>query len=271
MSIFEAFVLGTVQGVTEFLPVSSSAHLVLTPWLFGWDDPGLAYDVFLHFGTLLAVFIYFANDWRRLIKAGFQSVVEREIRSDPDRLLFWYLILASVPAALAGVLLHEHAETSFRSPLMVASMLAVGGLVLYWCDGRFPAVKRIKDINLGSAMWIGVAQAVAIIPGVSRSASTMAMARFLRFRREDSARFSFLLSFPIILGASVYECLGMNADLFTSVPSSYLVVGFVSSAISGLLSIHWLIRFLQRANFAVFAWYRIGLAGVVLGWALLKG
>ncbi len=266
MSVFHAIVLGLVQGFTEFLPISSSAHLTLVPWLFGWQDPGLAFDVFLHWGTLLAVFGYFFGDWVQLIRAGLASIIERKIGFDRNRSLFWMLVLATIPAGLAGYAFHDLVSGVFRAPLLIAISLALVGFLLYWVDGRYPPYRNMGDLSLRDAMWIGVAQAFAIIPGVSRSGSTMTMGRFLGLNREAAARFSFLLSFPIILAAGIFETKNlMEMGGGPQMSSGYLISGFIASFLSGIASIHILLAYLRSADFAVFAWYRIALAvGIVL-------
>lgn len=269
VSTFHAFVLGMVQGITEFLPVSSSAHLVLVPWFFGWQDPGLAFDVFLHLGTVVAIFAYFARDWVNLGKAAIASIVERRIGYEKDRILFWFLFLGTIPAVFAGLLFHEHAETVFRSPLLIAVTLSVVGLLLYWIDSSYPALRRIEELKLRDVLLIGFAQALAIIPGVSRSGSTMAMARLLGMNREASARFSFLLSFPILLGAFVFEAKGFLEQASGSLSAGYVLMGFLSSLIFGFLSIHFLLYYLRVADFRVFAWYRLVLAGGIIIWSLV--
>lgn len=271
MSLFQAFILGLVQGVGEFLPISSSGHLVILPWFFGWQDPGMAYSVFLHVGTLVAVFIYFFSDWTALARAGLQSILERRIGFDRERLLFWYLIVSTIPAVLAGLFLHDLAETAFRSPVVVAVSLAVVGFLLYWIDGKSPALKEMDELKLSSAFWIGVSQALAIIPGVSRAGATITMARLLGFRRETAARYSFLMSFPIVLGAAVFEIKSMSSSMWQELGVGYTVVGFVTSFVFGISSIHFLLYWVRNADFQVFAWYRIGLALLILGWMLSGG
>jgi undecaprenyl-diphosphatase len=271
MTLFQSFVLGAVQGVTEFLPVSSSAHLVLFPWVFGWKDPGLAFDAFLHLGTIVAVFFYFAGDWFRLIRAGFLSVVERKIGFETDRLLFWLLVLGSIPAGLAGLLLDDQAEAAFRNPQLIAGTLALVGFLLYWVDGRYPSTRKLEDLRAKDAFWIGMAQACAIVPGVSRSGSTMTMARFVGMSREASARYSFLLSLPITLAAGVFKGREVFQQTELGLPIPLLLTGLGASLVFGLLSIHVLIRFLRVADFGLFAWYRILLGAAILGWSVVSG
>jgi len=268
MSTLQAFILGMVQGITEFLPISSSAHLVLFPWFFDWKDPGLAFDVFLHLGTLLAVLFYFFRDWLDLVKAGFLSIIERKIGFERDRLLFWLIVVGTIPACLAGLLFHEAAENHFRAPLLIAVNLAVVGFLLYWIDGKYAALKNTDDLRFTDAIWIGLAQAFAIIPGVSRSGSTMAMARLRGMNRETAARFSFLLSMPITLAACLFEFKRFAEDMVINIPMTYLMVGFASSLFFGLISIHFLLQYLRSADFRIFAWYRILLAILIIGWSL---
>ncbi len=199
MGIFESIVMGVLQGLGEFLPISSSAHLVLAPWLFNWEDPGLTFDIALHFGTLIAVVIYFWKDWMVLVRKGFSHAGGTEGR------LFWFLVAATIPGAIAGYLLEHKAETVFRSPILIASMLIIMGLILYWADQHGSKRDGLKSIRFWEALLIGFSQALAIIPGVSRSGITMTTGLLLGLNREATARFSFLLSAPIIFGASVIK------------------------------------------------------------------
>ncbi len=269
MEIFQAAILGFVQGVTEFLPVSSSAHLVILPWLFNWRDPGLVFDVFLHLGTLLAVFFYFFREWVVLVQAGGASIIERHIGFDRTRLTFWFLVVGSIPAALAGYFFHEFAETVFRSPLLIAVMLAGVGFVMYWIDASFPGLKKMDDLTLGNVMSIGLAQAFAIIPGVSRSGSTLAMGRLIGLSREAAARFSFLLSFPITLGACLFEFRKLSGAIGSEFSWEYCLIGFSTSLVFGLISIHGLLIYLRNADLKLFAWYRLVLAIVIVGISLI--
>ncbi len=271
MSIFHSVILGVVQGLTEFLPISSSAHLVLLPWFFGWEDPGLAFDVFLHWGTLVAVFLYFAGDWFTLLRAGIGSILERKVGFHRDRVLFWMLVLGTIPAGAAGYFLHHLSAGALRAPLIIAMSLSLVGFLLYWVDGRYPPYRSINDLSVTDAIWIGFAQMFALIPGVSRSGATMTMGRYLGLNREAAARFSFLLSFPIILAAGLYETKNLLELGGLQVSMSYLLAGFLASLLSGLLSIHVLLAYLRTADFALFAWYRIGLAVLVLIWSLVTG
>ncbi|MEW6447332.1 MAG: undecaprenyl-diphosphatase UppP [Bacillota bacterium] len=253
MGLTEAIVLGIVQGLGEFLPISSSAHLVLTPWLFGWRDPGLAFDVALHLGTLAAVVAYFWRDWLNLAQNGLKGVKNREGR------LFWYLMAATIPGALAGLALEQYAETVFRAPLLVGVMLILMGIVLYTADHLGQRKRGIWQVGWREAILIGISQAFAIIPGVSRSGATISAARFLGLDREAATRFSFLLSTPIILGAGVFSLKDISAGDLTLA----FWAGVAVSAITGFAAIAFLLRFVITKNFNLFVWYR-GLLGLVV-------
>lgn len=261
MSLWQAVVLGFVQGIGEFLPISSSAHLVLVPWLMKWIYAGLTFDVALHVGTLMAVVSYFWRDWLVLLRDGFSCRPTRE------RNLFWYLILATIPGAIFGYVFEEQAETVFREPLLIGIMLIVMGLVLYAVDRWSPVRKGLNQLTLVDALGIGISQALAIIPGVSRAGITMTCGRLLSLKRETSARFSFLLSTPIIFGAGVLQLKQLQvADL--NIP---FITGVAVSALVGYLAIKFLLSFLTRHGFGLFVWYRLLLGLLVIIVALSRG
>jgi undecaprenyl-diphosphatase len=257
VTVFHALVLGIVQGLGEFLPISSSAHLVLIPWLFGWEDPGLTFDVALHMGTLLAVVLYFWKDWLKLIKGALQR------KASDEKRIFWYLVIATIPGGLFGLALEKKAETTFRYPLLIGIMMIVMGILLYLAD-RKRQIRKIDTMTMADAIWIGLSQALAIIPGVSRSGSTMTTARFLDIKREDAARFSFLMSTPIILGAGVLKLRHLTMASI-NLPFS---VGVISSFIVGILSISFLLQYLKTSNFGLFVGYRFLIGVVVIGLVL---
>lgn len=259
--MFEAFVLGLVQGLGEFLPISSSAHLVVTPWLFGWKDPGLGFDVALHWGTLLAVVVYFRNDIWLLAKGFWHSLLPstRNFSGNIYQKLSWLIILASIPAALIGKLLEAHAEETFRNPLLIAVTMALFGLVLAAADAWGAKRKNLDNIRPLDALLIGLSQAVALVPGVSRSGSTMTAGLVLGFKRADVARFSFLMAIPITFGAGLLKI----SDFGVGVTKGELVVGFVTSAVVGFLAIRFLLQLLTKRGFMVFVWYRIIFAGII--------
>ena len=256
MDILQAVILGLVQGLGEFLPISSSAHLVIVPWLFNWEDPGLTFDIALHIGTLIAVAIYFWKDWLQLITKGMTDVRSREGR------LFWYLVLATIPGAMIGLLLEKKAETIFRNPVLIAIMLIVLGIILYWVDRKSAKKIDAENISLKTSFLIGLSQALAIIPGVSRSGITMTTGLFLGLTREGAARFSFLLSAPIIFGAAIVKLPNIIAN--PAVVTTNFIVGMVVSFVSGIASIGLLLRYLKTKTFLPFAWYRFVLGAVVI-------
>jgi len=270
MPIHQAIVLGIVQGLAEFLPISSSAHLILVPWVLGWDDPGLAFDVALHWGTLFAVLIVFWRDWVRLIGAGLRSLGDRRFLDTADRRLFWGLVVASIPGAIVGKLLGDKAEESLRSPLLISVSMSIMGVLLWAADKAGRKDKLAEQMTPGQALSIGVAQAFALIPGVSRSGSTITLGLALGYSREAIARFSFLMSTPIIFGAGLLKFPKMLREMHSGAsPLGWdgLVAGCVASAIVGALVIRWLLAYLRTRTFAVFAIYRlIVAAGILVLW-----
>jgi undecaprenyl-diphosphatase len=262
MEILHAFVLGMVQGLGEFLPISSSAHLIITPWLFNWTDPGLAFDVALHWGTLIAVLLYFWQDVILIIKGFFHSLSKstRDLQNNIYQKLAWLLIIASVPGAIIGKLLEEQAEHAFRNPLLIAITLSVMGLVLLIADRLGEKVKNLNHITWVNAIVLGLAQAAAVIPGVSRSGATITAGLFQGFKREDAARFSFLMSIPIIAGAGLLKL----PDILHATNHTPLIVGFISAAIFGFLSIKFLMKYISNRSYALFTWYRLALAALIV-------
>ncbi|HPK53634.1 MAG TPA: undecaprenyl-diphosphatase UppP [Smithellaceae bacterium] len=256
MTILEAVILGLVQGPGEFLPVSSTAHLVLVPWLFHWEDPGLTFDIALHLGTLIAVAIYFWRDWLQLFSKGFTAA------KSPEGRLFWYLAAASVPGAVIGFLLEKHAETIFRNPALIAVMLILLGVILYWADRQSAKKIELKDIPFKTSFLIGLSQALAIIPGVSRSGITMTAALLLGLTRSGAARFSFLLSAPIIFGAAIVKLPQVISQ--PEMITGNFIIGMIVSCLTGIAGIGFLLRYVQTKTFLPFAWYRLILGAVVL-------
>ncbi|HEX9311090.1 MAG TPA: undecaprenyl-diphosphatase UppP [Gemmatimonadaceae bacterium] len=267
MTPLQAIALGIIQGLSEFLPISSSAHLTLAPWLFGWEDPGLAFDVALHFGTLLAVLWYFRLEWLQLIKAAFGIIRTGRIET-PEKRRVIYLIVATIPGAIGGYLLQSRAESAFRSPQIIAIALIVMGLVLWAVDKAVDQRRILGEMRWVDALLIGLSQVIALIPGVSRSGSTITTARGLRFDRENAAEFSFLMSMPIIAAAVVLE--GPKA-LHESGLTNELMSGVVASAISGWLAISILMRYVSRHSYGIFAVYRVLLGVAVLAVIYFRG
>jgi undecaprenyl-diphosphatase len=267
MTPLQAIALGIIQGLSEFLPISSSAHLALAPWLFGWEDPGLAFDVALHFGTLLAVLWYFRMEWLALIKAAFGIVTTGRIET-PEKRRVIYLIIATIPGAIGGYLLQSRAESAFRSPQIIAVALIVMGLLLWIVDKMVDQRRILGEMRWVDSLLIGLSQVIALIPGVSRSGSTITTARGLRFDRESAAEFSFLMSMPIIAAAVVLE--GPKA-LHEGGITNELMSGVAASAISGWLAISILMRYVTRHSYGIFAFYRIALGILVLGLIYARG
>ncbi|MGI6128493.1 MAG: undecaprenyl-diphosphatase UppP [bacterium] len=260
MNLLQAVVLGIVQGLGEFLPISSSAHLVLMPWLFDWPDSGLVFDVALHVGTMLAVIVFF---WRELLEIVYFGLTEPRSR---DGKLFWYLAAASVPGAVFGYLFEEQAETVFRSPFVIVWTLATLGLLLWWADLKGRKMRQIEDLTWRDSILVGISQALAIVPGVSRSGITMTAGLIAGMKRETAARFSFLLSVPIIAGAAVYKLRHLRLAM-VDLP---FIAGVLTAAVVGYLSIRFLLQYLRRGSYFVFAVYRFALAVLILIFALLR-
>ena len=253
MTLWQAIVLGLLQGLTEFLPVSSSAHLSLAPWLLGWQAPGLSFDVGLHLGSLAAVAWYFRADWNELIRAALTMLRTRRVESPAERRVL-LLIAATIPAGVGGLLLQEYAETVFRHPAITAGALIVLGLIL-WLVDRFASKERTLEVLTARDAWlIGFAQVCALVPGVSRSGATMTAGRAVGLDRGAAARFSFLMSFPIIMAAVLFKVPDLLRDGGAVMP---LVVGIAAAALSSWLAITVLLRFVVRHSFGVFAVYRV--------------
>ena len=259
----QAALLGIVQGITEFLPVSSSAHLILARLFFGFDGDkfGMAFDVACHVGTLIAVLIYFRRDLARMV-AALPRLFDR---ADPDARLIWLIVVGTIPAVVAGLLFKHQIEDHLRTPAIAAAMLAVGGILLMLAERTGSQTRPEGSLTLGEALLIGCAQAVALVPGVSRSGATITVALFIGLRRADAARFIFLLAIPAILGAAASEApkllkagLGDTASLF--------LIGVVSSAIVGYIAVKYFIQYLASHSLDLFAWYRLALAATVVVW-----
>jgi undecaprenyl-diphosphatase len=266
MPISHAIILGLVQGLTEFLPISSSGHLLIIPWLFNWDDFDdesieKAFDVALHIGTLIAAIVYFRHDLVRYIKAG-AATLRPAGRDDPDGRVAWLLLLSTVPAALVGAVFEDSIDENLGTPTIIAISLILGGLLLGVAD-RVPGDRKIEGINARDAVAIGAAQALALNPGTSRSGITMTAGRFLRFDRDATARISFLMMIPVTAGAVALKMAGLADD---GIPDGLLVpmiVGIITAGISGWLAVWGLLRLVRTRSFMPFVIYRV-VAGVFL-------
>jgi undecaprenyl-diphosphatase len=266
VNLFQAAVLGMVQGLTEFLPISSSGHLILVPWLLGWPEPEskLSFDAALHLGTVAALLIYFRNDWLELIGAVLAGLGNAEARREPKWRLAWLLVVGSIPAGLVGLALESTIEQLAREPWIVAVLLIVFALALLAVDRLATKQRGIQDVRLRDALIVGFAQVLALAPGVSRSGITITAGLMLSLDRAAAARFSFLLSTPITLAAALFSL----RKLVGPDPAgelSFFLVGVLSAAIFGLLAIGFLLRFLQNNSLATFVWYRVAVGLLVIG------
>jgi undecaprenyl-diphosphatase len=263
MNFFSSIFLGVIQGVTEFLPISSSGHLALTEFFLNIKEAGLAFDVCLHLGTLLGVCLYFRHDFSQMITALFNPQ-ESGTGATRQRLLVFYICVGTIPAVITGFLLKDKAETVLRSPAIIAAALAGAGLLLLAADKAGKHLRDMDSIGLADVVLIGVFQAFALVPGVSRSGITMTAGLMAGLNRMSATRFSFLLSVPVIFGAGVYNLPDIIRQGAVPGQMGFYLSGFAAAAVSGYLVIAFLLRFIQTHSFAVFAYYRILLAGLVL-------
>jgi undecaprenyl-diphosphatase len=274
-TLVQALVMGIVQGLTEFLPVSSSGHLIVVPYLLGFKDPfidSLAFSVLLHIATLVALLIYFRADWLRLIPAGLAALRDRSFRGDPDRRLAWLLVVATIPAVIAGVLLNDVIESNVRSPGLVAVMLAIGAAILWLADRAGRHAEGVDAVTFPLAFGIGVAQAFALVPGISRSGISISAGLFAGLTREAAARFSFLMATPVIAGAGLWEAIKLiRGEGGVEIAIGPLAVGMVAALIAGLLAIEVTLRYLRTHPVTIFVAYRLVLAAVVLVFWLSLG
>ncbi len=266
-----AIILGIVQGLGEFLPISSSAHLIITRWLFGWDpiinqaggNIDMALDVALHAGTLLAVLVYFSRDWLQLLTNGLSTGIKTQ-----EGKMFWYLVVATIPGGAVGLALESTIEHIIRSQMLIIAVgLAVMGIVLYYVDKKAAQIVSFEKITFTQAILIGLAQALALIPGVSRAGITMTTGRLLGFSRKAAAKFSFLLATPIIAGAALKN----TPDIIHNIANPLFLVGTITSAIVGFISIGFLLKYLHRHNFAIFAVYRLAIAALIVASYVIRG
>ena len=261
MSIIHSIILGIVQGIGEFLPISSSAHLILVPFLLGWKESSMAFDVALHFGTLLAVLVIFFKSWWDLFIGAIQNIGKSERRKKKEGKMFWYLVIATIPAALAGFLLDDIIEGFFRNQIwLIALFLAIMGVLIYagdrWADKHYKKETKFEDITLKQAFLVGCSQAFAVFPGFSRSGTTILAGRLMGIDKEAITKFTFLLSVPIIAGATILKV----KDLALT---KEVIIGVVTSFIVGVLSIKFLLKYIKKHDFSVFAFYRVVIAIIV--------
>ncbi|MDP9372871.1 MAG: undecaprenyl-diphosphatase UppP [Chloroflexota bacterium] len=271
VDLLQAIVLGAVQGLTEFLPISSSAHLVLFPWLFGWRNPGLTFDVALHIGTIVAVLLYFRRDLLGIAAALWRGLAARAPLAEPDARLGLLIVAGALPAAVIGFLVARPVDDFFHRPeaqglalAIIAAMLIGVGLLMALAERIAGHRRPLKDLRLRDALIVGLAQAAALVPGVSRSGSTLTAGLFLNFRREDAARFSFLLSLPVTGGAALKKTLDVVAEGLAPADRLPFIAGILTSGLVGYVCIAFLLRYLQRASTLVFTLYRVGLGLLIL-------
>ena len=260
MTILQAIILGIVQGLTELLPISSSAHLNLIPWIFNWNIPD-SFDVALHFGTLLAIGIFFFKDWVGLIKGGFNQVVKKEKTQEGK--MFWYIVLATLPGGIIGFILDHFLEDYLTKPIIIAVALIIMGIILYLVDKNCKSKTDYEDMTLKQTFLIGLSQALAFIPGVSRSGITITTARAMGVTREAATKYSFLLSTPIVFAATVLKF----KDFVFSVP---FIIGVLASFLVGLLVIKFLLKYIRKGSFKIFAVYRVIFGLLIIVVAVIK-
>ncbi len=271
MDVLHAIILGIVQGLGEPLPISSSGHLILVPWLLGWPEHSLTFDVALHGGTALAIILYFWRDWLLLTAAFFASLRDRNLTADYHRRLVWFIVVACIPGALAGVLFEEEIERLLREPWLVASLLLVMGVVMLLADRLSTRSRSLAQITLRDAVLIGLAQALALAPGTSRSGVTITAALLLQMNRADAARFSFLMSGPIVVGAFLYKMLAVARQGLPPDERAAFLAGMAVATVVGYLAISFLLGYLQKRSLGLFVGYRLLLGTLVLGFFLLRG
>ena len=271
MSLLQVIVLAVVQGFTEFLPISSTAHLYLTSWLLGWQAESLDFDIMLHIGTLIAVLLYFFRDWIQIIAQGFglQSDHDRELKHNPG--LLWLLVVGSIPLGVAGALLNKQAETVWRTPVVMGVALIAVGIVMWLAENAGRRLRDLASLNFPDTVTIGLAQALAVVPGCSRSGITIASGLLRDLTRESAARFSFLLSTPVIAAAAGKTLWDMHKhhhlhDLVTT----NFVVGVAVSALTGCAVIAWFLHYLRRSGLRPFAYYRIVFGIIILALAFIR-
>ena len=263
----QALVMGLVQGLTEFIPVSSSGHLVLVPWLFGWKDPfinSVAFSVVLHMGTLVALLAFFWTDWLTLIPAGLAAIRDRSIKGDPNRKMALLLLVATIPAVIAGPIFESKFEDLVREPARIALMLCVGAAILWLADRWGSKLRDETSLSFGESLALGLAQVIALVPGISRSGISISAGLFMGLNREAAARFSFLMATPVVGGAGIWEArkfltheAGPNPEI------NVIVIGFIAALISGFVAIRFMLEFLKRQPLTAFVLYRVVAAAAV--------
>ena len=269
MPLLEVIVLGLIQGLTEFLPVSSTAHLALVPWLFGWQDPGLGFDIALHVGTLAAILIYFFRDWVQIILQGFGMDANGDPALKRNRMLLWLMAAATIPVGFFGYIFKTQAETTWRNPNVIAAMMIGVGIILWICDRAGTHQKNLGQLTTADALSIGLAQALSIVPGTSRSGITISAGLLRNLDRPTAARFSFLLSTPAIGAAALKDFYDLHKHE-GGIPHDMRIpflVGILVSGVTGLIVIHFFLEYLRRRSLNIFVAYRIVFGIIVIALA----
>jgi undecaprenyl-diphosphatase len=271
MPIYQVILLAIVQGLTEFLPVSSTAHLYLTSWLLGWNTEGLDFDIMLHIGTLLAALLYFFKDWVQIVGQALGIRVGHDEQLKHNHMLLWLLAIASIPVGVTGLLFNKQAEGAWRNPFVIGVMLIAVGVLMWLAENAARQQRDMSSVGGPDALAIGLAQAIAVVPGVSRSGITISTGLFRNFDRTTAARFSFLLSTPVIGAAAAKTLWDMHKhhhlhDLVTA----NFVVGVAVSALSGCVVIAWFLHYLRRSGLKPFAYYRIVFGIIIIALAFIR-
>ncbi len=265
---FQALIMGIVQGLTEFLPVSSSGHLVIVPHLLGWTDPfitSLAFSVMLHMGTLVALLVYFRADWLAIVPAGLATIRDRSFKDDPNRKLAWLIVVATIPAVIAGPILNDRLEAAVRTAEDVAIALVIGAAILWLADQVGRKVNGLERISFRLALAIGLAQSIALVPGISRAGITISAGLFAGLTREAAARFSFLMATPVIAGAGLFEARNLlSGDAGVAIQVGPLLVGMIAALVAGLAAIYLMLRYVRTRSYLVFVIERLVVAALVL-------
>jgi undecaprenyl-diphosphatase len=271
MPILQVIVLAVVQGITEFVPISSTAHLYLTSWLLGWHTEALDFDIALHIGTLLAILLYFLRDWLQIVAQGFGMRYGRDEELTRNRTMLWLLAIATIPVGVFGYVFNKQAETTWRNPFVIGFMLVAVGMVMWLAERAGRKRRDLSSLNLPEAVVIGLAQALSIVPGTSRSGITISAGLFNDFDRQSAARFSFLLSAPAIAAAAGKALYDMHKhgglDAILNAP---FIVGVAVSALTGCVVIAWFLHYVRRSSLLPFVYYRIIFGIIVLALAFIR-
>ena len=270
MSILQSIILGLIQGLTEFLPVSSSAHLIIVPWLFGWKEHLLIFDIILHLATFCAIIIYFRKEWLDILREGFLSIRERTLRDSNQGRLFWGIIISSIPGVIFGSLIGNRVEHYLRNPITIAVTLGIFGLVLYISELYGRKDKSLAEVTWQFSLLIGFSQILAFIPGASRSGVTISTALALGMNRESSVRFSFLMSAPIVFTAACYGIGGLG-EINKFLSWQALLTGFIVSFLSSIGAIYFLFKYIRKQPFTVFVIYRLAISLFIISALFWRG